>query len=307
MLCSLFLDSIEKELVQLQKQSRFRNAFILIVRLIDDYLFITDSIDFAHSLIEKWTLDVLPRKHGLFLNTLKSFVTFENSFGVSFQKQLEFLPWCGYLVNVKTLEIQGDYSRYKDNAVLNSFRVEYGSKCGFKLKNRLQFFLAPKVNAVLIDSRINSKPTILLNIFQVFLLAIVKLIAYDRELFLRNKFQTNPKFLFECLDLLIKEFWKLAHRRIASKKDSVQICGLAFNFVEVQTLAAVAFLRVTCRMHWVKNQLKAMVDDKILGKKPQCFVLLQNDLQNAISEEKSLVFTEIIDQIYSIRSCSFQT
>ena len=95
-----------------------------------------------------------------------------------------FIPWCGLLLKTSTLEVQADYSRYlgKDFRLRDSFTVEASHVVGSTLRRRLYSFLRPKCHGVLLDTRINSLPTVWLNIYQAFLLAAIKFHCYTRAL-----------------------------------------------------------------------------------------------------------------------------
>jgi telomerase reverse transcriptase len=108
-----------------------------------------------------------------------------------------FIPWCGLLLKTSTLEVQADYSRYlgEDFRLRDSFTVEASRAVGSTLRRRLYSFLRPKCHGVLLDTRINSLPTVWLNVYQSFLLAAIKFHCYTRALPQRH---LNVQFFTRC-------------------------------------------------------------------------------------------------------------
>lgn len=94
----------------------------------------------------------------------------------------QFIKWCGLLVNVHNLEIQGDYTRYVGEHISTTLTLPLGRQPGAALGQKLCHYLRPKIHPLLLDASINSPTTIRLNIYQAFLLGAMKFHNYVRAL-----------------------------------------------------------------------------------------------------------------------------
>jgi hypothetical protein len=183
----------------------------LLLRLVDDFLYITTDLSAARRFVT--TLHGQIPDYGCTVHQAKTQISFDmglanhttttssrgpsagagaGSGGGGDSDDLSslrptlgtFIPWCGLLLNTRTLEVQADYSRYlgDDFRLRDSFTVEASSAVGSTLRRRLYSFLRPKCHGVLLDTRINSVATVWLNIYQAFLLAAIKFHCYTRAL-----------------------------------------------------------------------------------------------------------------------------
>lgn len=167
----------------------------LLLRLVDDFLYITTDLGAAqrfvtilHGHIPEYDCTVHHAKtqtsfnmpHGKDVGAQPATTTT----GSGTSRASGFIPWCGLLLKVSTLEVQADYSRYlgEDFRLRDSFTVEASRSVGSTLRRRLYSFLRPKCHGVLLDTRINSLPTVWLNVYQAFLLAAIKFHCYTRAL-----------------------------------------------------------------------------------------------------------------------------
>ena len=169
--------------------------YSLLLRLVDDFLYITTDIGAARRFVT-----ILHGKipdYGCTVHQAKTQTSFDIKIGhdvgdqhaqsripKNYKNGSGFIPWCGLLIKTRTLEVQADYSRYvgEDFRLRDSFTVEASRAVGSTLRRRLYSFLRPKCHGVLLDTRINSLPTVWLNVYQAFLLAAIKFHCYTRAL-----------------------------------------------------------------------------------------------------------------------------
>jgi telomerase reverse transcriptase len=93
-----------------------------------------------------------------------------------------------------TLEIYGDYSRYRGNYLRDSLTVVAS---GVALRQKLKNFAMPKCVALLLDARINRPAIVHLNLYQIFLLCAMKFHCYVHSV---SDLQRNQRFLFEAIE-----------------------------------------------------------------------------------------------------------
>jgi len=128
LLCSLYYGDMEHKHLNSIPTS---NGKGLLLRFIDDFLYITTSIQHAETFVKK--MHVGFPDYGSFVNADKTMVNFDiqiegkplyksskkwQVFGTEMQ---DYFPWCGFLINTKTLEVQRDYTRYFFNCITIPF------------------------------------------------------------------------------------------------------------------------------------------------------------------------------------------
>ena len=183
--------------------------YSLLLRLVDDFLYITTDLgaarrfvtvlhghipDYGCTVHQAKTQTSFSMPHGHGIGTQHAQPPISTSASSSMKG---FIPWCGLLLKTSTLEVQADYSRYlgEDFRLRDSFTVEASRAVGSTLRRRLYSFLRPKCHGVLLDTRINSLPTVWLNVYQSFLLAAIKFHCYTRALPQRH---LNVQFFTRC-------------------------------------------------------------------------------------------------------------
>ncbi len=92
----------------------------LLLRFIDDFLYITTNkqhaIEFTRRMYQGFP------EYGCTVNKKKTLVNFELAIDGFLVPQIPtrsdgkcLVPWCGWLIDTRQLEIEGDYSRYQAN------------------------------------------------------------------------------------------------------------------------------------------------------------------------------------------------
>ena len=182
-------------------------AHSLLLRLIDDWLLITGHRAIAEGLARRmlegvpaFNVKVNPDKTKLSFQLTLSASGAGNGgagaagvpaeFGISvIQPSVytsgdgsQFVKWCGLLLNVESLEIQGDYTRYAGEHISTSLTLPKNRGMGAALGNKLCHYLRPKVHPLLIDPAINSATTIRVNIYQALAIGAMKFHCYVRAM-----------------------------------------------------------------------------------------------------------------------------
>eukprot|EP00727_Mastigamoeba_balamuthi_P001166 m51a1_g11046 putative telomerase reverse transcriptase (1147) ;mRNA; f:456552-494419 len=84
------------------------------------------------------------------------------------------VPWCGFLFRTDTLEVLCDYSRYSGTHIADWMTVVRSSRPGEALRQGVLSAIILKMNPILFDSRINSRATIVTNLYQCALIGAIK-------------------------------------------------------------------------------------------------------------------------------------
>jgi hypothetical protein len=104
--------------------------FGLLVRLIDDFLYVSTSVAATKSFVQM--MEKENTEYGCVANKEKTKTSFSTEsqrppvgcihapgicsfIKINIQDGKVFIPWCGFLINVTTFEFQADYTRYKGN------------------------------------------------------------------------------------------------------------------------------------------------------------------------------------------------
>ena len=163
-----------------------RDSEGLLVHLIDDFLFLTPDQDAAETLVQEMESGPGVKVYGVSIHPRKTIVSWDSEDHGSclllpdvasrsperIATTTPFLPWCGVLLSMETGEVRGDYRRYFDVAVRDSVTLSESRVCD--LEDRLHQYVKPKLVPLLLDGRINTPPTVALNIFEAFALAAIK-------------------------------------------------------------------------------------------------------------------------------------
>ncbi|KAG0366783.1 hypothetical protein BGZ54_004884 [Gamsiella multidivaricata] len=254
-LCRFFYDEMELNVLSDLTQSSDSE----LIRLADDFLFISQSREKAVSFLE-----IMAKGHpdyGCFINEKKTIVNFDVTLnGVPVQTcQGNEFPYCGLLLHTRTLEIRADYSRYHGEVGRD---MHPGRSITLKMKKGMQHMCQMAFS----DTTFNSLSKVMLNIFQNFLFCAMKFHAYCQELRLDpvSAEHVHATALPSIVMGILRACYGLLHN---GRRSAVGIsASVKFEVAErhVQWLGATAFCRVLPR--WpVYAPLRAMLQDKILG------------------------------------------
>ncbi|KAI5122895.1 hypothetical protein M0805_007573 [Coniferiporia weirii] len=182
LLCSFFYGDLERTVLRFVLESQNN----VLLRLIDDYLFITTDEADARRFLE--TMNKGHPDYGCFIAKDKTLTNFDHNVGTISQLGLstvlhpdqKLFPWCGYLINTEDLSIMADYSRFHDTYLSDSLTVERGKRPNAAFVQKMLQTAKAKSHAIFTDTLHNSERAARTNVHQAFVLAAMKMHAYVR-------------------------------------------------------------------------------------------------------------------------------
>ncbi|OXB66339.1 hypothetical protein ASZ78_003730 [Callipepla squamata] len=196
LLCSLCYGDMENNLLcGIQKDG-------VLIRLIDDFLLVTPHLMQARTFLR--TIATGIPEYGFLINAKKTVVNFpvDDIPGCSKFKQLpdcRLISWCGLLLDVQTLEVYCDYSSYAFTSIRSSLSFNSSRIAGKNMKYKLSAVLKLKCHPLLLDLKINSLKTVLINIYKIFLLQAYRFHACVLQLPFNQKVRNNPYFFLRII------------------------------------------------------------------------------------------------------------
>ncbi|KAL4423217.1 hypothetical protein ABPG77_000009 [Micractinium sp. CCAP 211/92] len=173
-----------------------------------------------------------------------------------------FVKWCGLLINVATLELQGDYTRYAGEHVSTALTLPLRRQPGLQLAARLCHYLRPKIHPLLLDATINSPQTVRLNIYQAFLLGAMKLHCYVKALPAAPA--PGTRLLLDAILTGIGFMRTLTRRRrvaSAHQQDLQAACCTRIPAAHIRWMGLTAFIRVLRSKQTRYGQLLAELEE----------------------------------------------
>ncbi|XP_049935766.1 telomerase reverse transcriptase isoform X2 [Nymphaea colorata] len=194
------------------------SSSFLLLRLIDDFLFISSSMEQAASFFlrmyegfEEYNCCMNSKKFCMNFDLLVDGGAFPQGTYMG-DDGVTFIPWSGLLVNCHTLEVQADYTRYWGVHLSSTLTVWRSPKPGHHLKAKLCDYMRPKCHALLYDSNINSPAVVRLNAYQAFLLCAMKFHCYVSSM--PSGMLFSPTYFLEMIENSISYTFKLIQKRI---------------------------------------------------------------------------------------------
>ncbi|WRT69587.1 uncharacterized protein IL334_006576 [Kwoniella shivajii] len=178
LLCSFFYASMENEYLSFTRRKGSR-----LLRYIDDFLFITDSINHARRFVD--TMSKGFPTYGAEISLGKTLLSFEcESKGqmgsvVDITKNGEILfPYCGFLIDTSTLEVMGDHPRLMANPIRQSFALRSDRHRGSAFVGWFSRQLENRNQVAYLDTAHNKIDTVHYNVFISFALTSMKIPFY---------------------------------------------------------------------------------------------------------------------------------
>eukprot|EP00963_Diacronema_lutheri_P012874 scaffold2044_cov305-Pavlova_lutheri.AAC.24 len=309
LLCSLYYAEMERVYIQpmfdssddfddllllldeIETPSRKANGIQqpLLLRLIDDVLFIAPSKSMAERFLKRlkegfpdFGVRIHPgkTKHncGWLSDSGNEYV---DGMGV------RFVSWCGLLINSANLEIQADYTRYRGDGIASTLTIPLTKRPGKMLATKLCSYMRPKCHAILFDRAINSPTTIRLNVYQLFMLSAMKFHCHvSRMPKPPNKCES---MLVDTILLAIEYTFSLMNSRMGTST-TAKGSGTPVSYCHVKWLGLTAFLKMLSRRakeyEPVLRALKKMLSASV-------FRLIAKQLRNVVDDRRSSVFWQI--------------
>ncbi|KAK3526473.1 hypothetical protein QTP70_029649, partial [Hemibagrus guttatus] len=144
-----------------------------LMRLVDDFLLITPRLSKAVDFLR--TLMAGVPDYGCVINPQKVAVNFPVRDELKCEEMTEFpahcmFPWCGLLVDTRSLHIYNDYSGYAGQSLRYSLTLGSAHSPAVFLRKKLLMILRLKCDHVLLDLQLNSTEAVYKNIYKILLL-----------------------------------------------------------------------------------------------------------------------------------------
>ncbi|XP_068702144.1 telomerase reverse transcriptase-like [Montipora foliosa] len=237
LLCGYFYSDMEK--TQLTEITQDSDSLLL--RWVDDFLLITPQSALAVKFLDVMNAGI--PEYGCCINPDKTMVNFDAATADGKQvkriSQGDRFPWCGYLLDTVTLEVRSDLSRYQGVQLRDTLSVALEAHPGQALRRKLLFSIRPKCHPLLLDQDLNSRESILFNVFQLFLLTAKKFHTYTKELPRGRQPKDNPSFFCKLLLDLAQYFHATSSRKCRQLSSSK--ASFSLNENEVTWLCLHAF------------------------------------------------------------------
>ncbi|KAA1081431.1 hypothetical protein PGT21_035536 [Puccinia graminis f. sp. tritici] len=172
LLCSLFYADMDKERLGFTKTPNS-----ILVRLIDDFIYITTSQNDAECFLK--VMAEGSKEYGCFISMEKTLINFKYG-GVKQVVGNEF-PWCGHLINTKTLEFKAEMARFNGIHLSDTLTVDRTKTPGQHFCQKMYQSVRVRIHVIYLDSTLNSISTVLLNVYQALRLIAAKYVAHVIE------------------------------------------------------------------------------------------------------------------------------
>ncbi len=201
-LCNYYYGDIEQELLEgvFARHDRY-----LLVRIVDDFLLVTPDKRVSQRFFSK--LSKGNSRFGVKINPHKTRTNYDMQVpnisnpttrgGTVNTSGQRFFSWCGLLVNTRSCEIRIDYSRFAGTNVFDSMATD-GIKTGTSLPTKMKFFVKPRCQPLLYDSRLNSNANVATNFYQMIVLSAIKTSYFIRR-GLGGGVVQNINFIESCI------------------------------------------------------------------------------------------------------------
>nr|DAA35191.1 TPA_inf: telomerase reverse transcriptase [Helobdella robusta] len=212
LLCNLYYADME-----------FKNFSVrsdeLLLRQVDDYIFVSKDVERAKIILEKMSAGFV--EYSFQINKEKTLTNFKydakNRGMCSGTFARSRLPWCGLIIDMKTLEIYSDYSKFAGLSVKYTMSASFSNHPGSAIEKKLLFSVRSKCNSIYFDTTYNSVNTIFLNVYKIFLLLAYKFVYLIRKLPMQNSLEKNKVFFFTVIQNVCIQVTSLL--RICARKD----------------------------------------------------------------------------------------
>ncbi|PNH76610.1 hypothetical protein VD0001_g907 [Verticillium dahliae] len=257
-LCNYFYADLE-----LQHLSFLSGQDCMLSRLIDDFLLITTDVRKARRFV-KVMHKGFP-DYGVSISPAKTLVNFEMEIDGGSVARLpdgEKFPYCGTLIDCKTLAIGKDRGHIKDTVTSNGLTVEFGYQSGHN-------FMRKTLNAFKIQSHImfydtvhNSPRTVYSNLFESFTETATKMLAYAKCLGPNQR--PAPRMVIRTISKVIDVAWVLLTSKTRRARFPDYRCELSKHQVVWLALHAVrkAVARKQSAYHdvleWIAREIRKL-------------------------------------------------
>ncbi|KAM9253402.1 telomerase reverse transcriptase [Dugong dugon] len=196
LLCSFCYGDMENKLFSGIQQDG------LLLRLVDDFLLVTPHLTQAKAFLRTLVRGI--PEYGCVINLRKTVVNFPVDDGPGHAAILQLpahclFPWCGLLLDTRTLEVFCDYSSYARTSIKASLVFNHGFKAGRNMRRKLFAVLRLKCHGLFLDLQVNSLQTVYINVYKIFLLQAFRFHACVLQLPFNQQAGKNPSFFLRVI------------------------------------------------------------------------------------------------------------
>ena len=150
------------------------------------------------------------------------------------------VSWCGLLLDVRTLQVRRDYSRYEHASLRDAVTIGFDGAPGLKLRDRCIASVKSKLLPILLDSTVNSPHRLRYNVYQAAVFGALIMGAHACGL--SNMYTHSPSFLTNAVLAVIGCIFP--HIKALGCNSRLVSVGMAIRISrdEVEWLATHAFL-----------------------------------------------------------------
>ncbi|XP_057397207.1 telomerase reverse transcriptase isoform X1 [Balaenoptera acutorostrata] len=240
LLCSFCYGDMENELFPgVQRDG-------VLLRLVDDFLLVTPHLTRARAFLRTLVRGV--PEYGCLANLQKTVVNFpveDGGLGGPAPLQLPahcLFPWCGLLLDTRTLEVRGDHSSYAGTSIRASLTFNQGFKAGRNMRRKLLAVLRLKCHGLFLDLQVNSLETVFTNVYKTFLLQAYRFHACVLQLPFQQPVRRNPSFFLRVISDTSSRCYALLRARNAGMSLGAKGASGPFPSEAAQWLCLHAFL-----------------------------------------------------------------
>ncbi|KAJ2617586.1 Telomerase reverse transcriptase [Coemansia sp. RSA 1365] len=268
-LCNFFYGQLENEHLAPVVDTQTT----LIMRVVDDFLVVSTAKSQVAAVVERMYQGI--EEYGCQLNTSKTLANFGLEIRGQHVKQANSrcFPWCGMLIDDHTLDVMADYSRLAPPAQLGSIlTINTGKEPGKMLRQKMLSAVHIKILPLFMDCNFNSRETVLLNLYQNFLLCGKKFHLIYQRLHQRTN---NPRY---CIGI-IEDTLALAYILFKSRCNDRTITSRDVKWLGLHAFHTI-FKRKQSRYTWALSSIgKALRDPSMTQKHAQ--VITPNSAQSS--------------------------
>ncbi|XP_067111466.1 telomerase reverse transcriptase [Osmerus mordax] len=174
-----------------------------LMRLVDDFLLITPDLNQAQTFL-KTLLAGVPQ-YGCVVNPQKVAINFPMSEDQGVCPETRVLPahclfpWCGLLLDTRTLDVYCDYSSYAGLSLRYSLTVGPALSAGKQMRRKLMGILRLKCHALFLDLKTNSLEAVYKNLYKLVLLHACRFHVCAQSLPFGQKVSQNPVYFLHLI------------------------------------------------------------------------------------------------------------
>ncbi|CAC5425869.1 TERT [Mytilus coruscus] len=155
----------------------------------------------------------------------------------SMKKEIEeWLSWCGILLNVRTLETSLNLSFYFSSFLVDSMTFDTSYRAGVTMKRKLFRSIRLKCHPLYIDSQLNSIDLVIVNMYKILLLSAYKFTQYTKHLTKKD----NHHFLVDVITELGHYFYSVYNSAVKHKIHGKN--GVILSPMHIQWLCIHAYI-----------------------------------------------------------------